>query len=186
MKVQQSKRSNANLCKVDRIFNYYNTTKVNLIRYQISTKDEKMNDDHCFVYTLGQLGFSQEVLDVISSKLEIMTMTKRHLNDFSTLLDCKIVLHYYRSNGRMTTTTYNKYNNVKTIDLALYNNHFFVYEQTIYSRYFTKNYYKCSKYKNAHKIIKFKGKYANRSNIRKADSLTLVRNFMDAGLFKKK
>ena len=166
-------------------FNFYNKSAIDLKRYQIYTKEEDISNEHCFTYALRQLKFPQAILNQVSLCLSNTALSKKFLKNIAAMLECNIILHYYRSNGRMTTTNYIEGNHEKTIDLALYKKHYFVYEETKYSKFFTNNYKKCMKYKQPHKIIKFKGTTPNRAGNRKANSLTLVRNFMEAGLFKK-
>ena len=172
--------------KVGARFNFYNKTNIDLNRYQIYNEDEKVSNEHCFTYTLRKLHFPQHILNTVALALPNSALSKTSLKDFAGLIGANINLHYYRGDGFEKCTTYKcPTPEEKSIDIALYKKHYFVYEKTKFSKFFTKNYKKCMKHKQPHKITKFKGKYPNRARGCKATSLALVRNFMDAGLFKK-
>lgn len=165
-------------------FNYYNKSQIDLRRYQIFTEDEKIDNQHCLVYALSQLGFKRDILNEVSLCIPNTALKKKHLRNIATLIKADIALCYFRGDGTKRSTIYKTPYNA-TVYLALYCGHYFVYEKTNYSLFFTNNYEECMKHKQPHKIIKFDARgRAKRSADRKADSLMLIKNFMKAKLFK--
>lgn len=111
-------------------FPYYNISGIDLTRQQIySTKKEINNDtEHCLIYALrmSELFTEEEILEL---RLEMVShLCKSYLKQIGDRLKCNIILKEYlkntdKSDKKNYTTGY-----AKTIELGLYENHYFLNE----------------------------------------------------------
>ena len=180
--------------KAGAYFKYLNTTDIDLSRYQIinklSDKQEKKNmaKDNCLTYALNILNIEKDKINNVKlSVREGSHIAKKNLVKVSDTIGKTIILHYIRNNKNMQEKQYfnkGKYN--ETIDLAIYQDHFFIYEKTNFTVYASKHYEEIKDLKDYNRISgKIKKKYVRQSRAKKCDSLTLIKNMFEAGNFVK-
>jgi hypothetical protein len=148
-------------------FKSYNIhPEVDLSKYQIYTKDQKINKQNCLIYSLKKAGISDDLLNNIIIKFstiinkpdinnDICSKTFEYIkrekfNEICSIIGRKITVAIQNSNGKNKKgevdkkIIYTEYG--KDIDddcpivLAIYDNHIFNYEETIYKQYSIKNY----------------------------------------------
>jgi len=142
-------------------FNYYNNHKgVNLTEYQIYRKDQKINKQNCLIYSLEKAGIEKELITKVmlkystslNSKTDICSKTfeyikRENFNDICKIINRKIKVYIHNSNGKFKDKiTFSEYgkdtidNDLKPVELAIYDNHIFNYEETIYKKYSIEHY----------------------------------------------
>lgn len=130
-----------------KMFARRNTSKHNLIRYQIisSPEDVSICREHCLLYALRMAGISESKMDKVRplitsghypmSKLSaIAKLINRHIHLRSYLMRQKTHNKYSKGEKALCihSTHYNRKEGNKTIYLALYQNHYMVCDQVIY------------------------------------------------------
>jgi hypothetical protein len=165
-------------------FNKRNNTDIDLTRYQILRKndDEEIINEHCFIHSLKMSGLGDDKLNIIKLHVKKGVMfSRKHIQEICNMLKIKVVLYFKRNAGRSFETTKtiygNKYDDVYYI--ALYNNHYFIYENVDFSVFYIKNYQTCVKNKyptNTVKIVKTdKKQYPHvKDDYKKIDSLQMI------------
>lgn len=182
---------NRNRNKSGLYFGYYNTTDIDLSKYQIYREEQDLtNSEHCLIHTLRNAGIENSLLTRIGTTFQQSNhFLKNELYEISTLIDKKIVLHEYDTNDTLRKQTYGT-DRKDSIDIALYKNHYFTMEDTKYTYYSTRNYTRCHEYKNPHTItaLEKRGDRIVPIRDRKANittSITLIHNLFKSSLFKK-
>lgn len=187
-------------------FPYINTTKVNLLQYQIFTeidttditiKDEKK--EHCLLYALYNCGVSKTLLNNIrlayfsqsDETFNRQSIRKTDLKQIAKMIKRDILLHQYHGQEKSSDVkkTIYKCGEEKSEDpaeIAIYEGHFFKYEQTIYSKYSINNYEDVKDLKDFHNITKKRTNSYDRTPLKyKINSLLLVHKLFKNGYFKK-
>lgn len=175
-------------------FTYINTTKIDLSKYQIYNQEQAYNVkdiEQCLIYALGQAGINKAALNQIKlSFVSGSSIRKTDLPKIANIIGCNIVLHYTNENRNKTQIYKTKLPNInQPIDIAIYDNHYFVFEKTIYARFAIENY---EQYKDIHHFAhiyradpsKTSGYKINKTE-RKTDSLTLINTLFKNGYFKR-
>lgn len=189
-------------------FEYINTSKVGLNRYQIYSEEEMdetdseglpvFNErmkkrDNCLIFTLRLCGISPAVLNRI--KLAFTTRfiakyndkgdrkihrsmaytSKKNLKDVADIIRKNVVLHWINPQKELKTSEFkSSTETTEKIDIAIFKNHYFIYEKTIYSKFAVTNNEKLGNEKRFGDIIAVKdGKncYDTRT---KMSSLSLI------------
>ena len=162
-------------------FRYLNTTSINLERYQIISKDSDMKllNEHCLIYALKMLNVEECFLNSIKSTFECGSyFAKKNLNKVCDILKQNIILTCFDGTKKRTS----KFGNYKTsLNLALYQDHYFTNEPTKYTLYSSKNYQSIKDEKEFFNIYK-KGRRTT-ENKQRCDSLVLVKNLLETGNF---
>jgi hypothetical protein len=191
-------------------FPYINTSNLDLTKYQIynqnEANDEKLKE-HCLIHTLKQnnlndvlindLKFTFQTQEDIKKndpkinelKLSFSSLTnfkKIHLKKISKILKKNISLHEYRIDDKINEIIY-KYEGetVNNINIAIYKNHFFIFEQTNYSKYFIDNYEDLKNIENNFDIVGIKNGEYKYDSTKKINSLCLIKKLFNNGYFKK-
>ena len=166
-------------------FKYINTSKIDLTRYQIirNTDDINIINENCLIYALRLLKINENLLTSIKSKIEYGAyINKKNLKDIAPIIQKNIYLHQYRIKNNtpekfiikiVSDATYD------TIHLALYDAHYFIYEEMNMTKYAINNYNTINDIKDYHLINKTKN-----NNNEKADSLYVIKKLKDHGQFK--
>jgi hypothetical protein len=185
--------------KAGKFFKYINTTSIPLQRYQINTDEKnwllngivqqrKFNTTHCLIHTLELHGVSE--VDINTIRLAFKTgshFPRSKLIDVANIIKKTIVLHSYSNDSnkqiKINKKKIGKYD--ESIDIAIFEDHFFIFEKTDYTTYSSKNYKDIKDIKNFKNIIKKKkGKYEKSSNNKyKCNSLQLISNLFKDGNF---
>ena len=171
--------------KNGRFFKYLNTTDIDLTRYQIIKNDSQLNilQEHCIIQTLLYAGISPETCNRVK-----LTFTSAYefprckLSDVSKIIEHQIILYFVKDNKSsnkmiINNQIYGKFD--KTIKMALYKDHYFIFEDVNYSIYSIKNYDKVKELKDWHLITKQKnnGSYTRETaRFNKINSLELIYN----------
>jgi hypothetical protein len=171
-----------------KFFAYINTTNLDLAKYQIYNQEQVYNlekREHCLIHTLLESGINKALVNEIKLTFKKgCSFKKSDIKKVSEIIDKTIILNNLKPNGTIKKTTYNKGKDI--INIALHENHYFIYEDTIYSKYFIDNYEKCKEFENPYNIVKLqKEKYPRYDEGRKINSLLMVEKLLKAGYFKK-
>lgn len=182
-----------------RFFNYINTTTLDLKKYQIFTQDDvnfrkvNKNIENCLIHSLDLSGVDKERLNSI--KLCFISGTSIKRKDLQTIVNLiarNICIHQLDNNKKVRKTTFTCKNseNTNTINIALYENHYFKLEDTEYSTFYIKNYEELKNIPLPNDIIKKKvvnGKtyYERDEKTKKINSLMLVDILFNNNYFQK-
>jgi hypothetical protein len=173
-----------------RFFPYTNTTELDMSRYQIFTQKQAYNKQihtdikHCFIQALELSGLENAILNRVVLAIETGAhFAKKHIKTVEETIKRKIIIHTYTHEYIKKA----KYGEGEVLNIALYQGHYFVFEDTIYTRFFVNNYEKLKNYKNAHDITRL-SQHSEKpvyGSVGKLNSLTLVKLLFDSGHFKK-
>lgn len=174
--------------KNGKFFNYLNGTVIDLTRYQIIKEDDDFDilKEHCFIHTLKMCGISEEkISNVKTNVITGCNLSRSNFDAICDMIETKIVLHNFRKDeDKITKSVYGKkYEN--EISMALYKDHYFIYELTKFNKYYIKNYRECVKQNyntNIYKVSNGLPRYCQQ-NYRKIDSLQLVKTLFDSNHF---
>jgi len=157
-------------------FDYYNKTDIELKRYGIFKEYNSEMEMNCFIYAMKQLGYKKDVLLKIYPYCVNDTISICKLKDIARELKIYIELLIIREDNTKNKTRLIKYGNKEhtKISIGLLNNHYFINEKTIYSKYSIINYNKIKNIDNWNDIyIKTNNKY-KKSKERKINSFKLI------------
>ena len=184
-----------------RFFPYLNTTEVPLSEYQIFNQKEAYNEklikkrEHCLIHTLIKAGIKKTIVNNIKmSYVSGVNIRKKDLHIISNIIKRDINLKTL--NGLKTKTQKIECSLLKDkpepIQIALYQNHYFLFEDTKYTKFSITHYDELKDeedFHNIYKIIKNKkgGKdyYIRDETKSKINSLLLVHKFLKADKFGK-
>ena len=181
-------------------FPFYNKTNIDLSKYQIYKEENDLtNSEHCLIYTLRQAGIENNVLSRIATTFIYSNhYLKKELHKVSNIINRKICLNEYDPSNTLRKYYYgddfvadgsdNK--EKECINIALYKNHYFIFENTIYTHFVTRNYDRCKEYKRFHNITSIEKRDEKVYTIRDkkfqtVSSLTLVKRLLDHGHMKR-
>jgi len=174
-----------NMFKSGSFFRYLNTTDINLERYQIisNTTDKKIMDDHCLTYCLKQYNIDEEIINRVKTTFETGSFfPKKNLKEVSNIIKKNINLVWYDAKGNRRNCKYTKTYD-ETINIALYEDHYFINEITNYTPYSSKHYKEIKHIKDFNKIYRKDNKYYVKNDKLKIDSLTLIKNLFETDNF---
>ena len=194
-----------------KFFPYWNKTNLDLERYQIFSKDgnylmnREMEKVPCIVHSLYQIlpydlvtGMVIRLMSQNPNNPEYLQWTCNCHNSEHLHFICKEYkvycrLHYYdeyaiRPQFRIIERGVPKNESKYQIELAMYKEHYFVYEKTKYTRYFIQHYEELKDLKDPYKIIgkRKSGTYQRDSRSKYClNSLELMIEMMNQNLFEK-
>lgn len=154
---------------VGRFKNYNTHEGVDLSKYQIYKKDQQINKTNCLIYSLKMAGVDEKLINNImikfssnvstneeESKTDICSKTfeyikRQDFEEVAKIINQKINVFIWKKDGKnkndkieycKRSYSYGKNinNDLTPILLAIYDNHIFNYEETIYKKYAIKNY----------------------------------------------
>jgi len=174
------KAENANSRKYNGFFQYENTSSIPLEKYQIYTSEltnlEKRDQNQsCLIYALQQKGISKEVLESVMVSMQDLTINipLSKMNEIANIINKRIMLYTYDEvEMQVIKPTAKKFTygnkNAEIINLAQYKNHIFIYEDTIYTKFYLENLKEINALENEdnkhlinEKITKTKNKISN-------------------------
>jgi len=140
---------------------------VNLERYQIFPKSK--DSENCLIHTLSLMPeISATQINQIKLALTAgASIAKKNLKTISEILKMTIILHHMEEQHRVQK--FGKFEN--EINIALYMNHYFIYEETKYTNYSIKNYNNIKHRKNWWNLYKKNDSSTTKSKI---SSLQLI------------
>ena len=182
--------------KDGQFFGRINTTSINLTDYQIYNQDEAYNSkilskrEHCLINALLKSGVEEEKVNEIKLMYEKgCNIKKKDLKEIAKMIGKNIKL--YSMDEKVNNTKINIYkcdDTLKsiTIEIAIYESHYFQYEKTKYSRYSIKHYNELKNVFDSKDIVrKEHGQYKYDNEGHKINSLSLVNILFKNGFFKK-
>jgi hypothetical protein len=142
-----------------------NTTKIDLTRYQIYN-DENYDPEqqHCIIYALEQQGVEKDLLTrVLSGFQDCYNFPISKLPNLAESIKRTIHLYTFRhdeSEKEGDKIMCKKYEvpDTEPVNIALYKNHYFTYEDSIYSKYSVEHYEDVKEEKEFNDIIKKDGR----------------------------
>ena len=184
--------------KAGKFFDGINTTKIDLTQYQIYTQDDaydsnKMSTrEHCMIHSLLECGVSESYCNSIKLAFtDNFQIKKKDIKKVANIIERNITIYSKNStsdkHARNTTYKSKVDKGFEAVKIALYEDHYFVYNQTEYSSYSINNYDEVCNEDNFKNIVKknTKGNYTRNNSKSKINSLLLVDKFFNQGKFKK-
>ncbi len=178
-----------------RFFPHINTTEMDLSRYQVYNQSQAYDlksREHCLIQALIHCGLPQANISDIKLAFEIgCNIRKSDLSKIAEMIKTNIHLTHY--DGKKVRRKLYKFKQpvigsiqVKTYEIALFENHYFINEKTIYSKYSIQNYEDVKDIQNFHDIERKHQKiYRANPDGAKLDSLNLLRILLKKKLFLK-
>ena len=174
-------------------FNYLNNTDLDLTKLQIIREkdDVKILKEQCLLHVLSLNGINKSLLNNIKLSLPGRAIPKKDIEKICRIIKKKIVINFYRNKqeNHLSKEIHGKeYEEI--IEVALYENHYFIYEKSEYSKYYIDNYERLKDIRNGKDIIKTKkfksGKQTYEYNKnKKCTTLYLVNKLFKDGYFRK-
>jgi hypothetical protein len=178
-------------------FKRINTSIIDLSKYQIIRKSDPIEliDEHCLIYAFRKLNIPEKYIMSVTSHFETGAyIAKASLHEIAKIIKRNIIVRQYaRDTGNKSGISQKKQNfkvneEYETIELCIYDDHYFVYEKMDITEYAIKNYEKLKNienFKNINKILIKNGKpYYTRTSTGMADNLFVIRQLDLQGYFK--
>jgi hypothetical protein len=141
-------------------FRYYNETNLNLDRYGVFVKDRTNYNDNCLYLALKNGGLDEVKLNVLRNLFITRDIPTNRLKLICEKLEICIVLK------KMKNTKDDKYNNIRTTtygdntkpiyNIGLIDSHYFILEDTPFTKCYLENYEKLQDKIEGHRIYKFR------------------------------
>lgn len=172
------------------LFKYFNKSNINLERYQIKkTNEDNISPEHCIIHTLKLYGIPRDILNNIKLSFQNgYNFPVCKLNKLCDEIKCKINLFMVRDNNTANKHIYynrmygdKKYNRV--LDIALYKEHYFIYEPVNYTLFSIKKYETINHLKNYNLATQKNGLGIQSINPKFINSLSLLHNMFNINLF---
>jgi len=180
------------LIKDGDFFPFINISKLDLTKYQIYTQDQlkdfinkKQKIENCLIWTLRQYDINEAVLNEVKLILNNGSYIKKiDLIKICPIIKLNIRLHTHNKNEqKIKIQKIISNNEFEFIDIALIHNHYFKFEDTIYSSCFIKNYEVLKDLENPYNITQIKTinnkNYYIQNDKQKINSLNLVVNMRE-------
>jgi hypothetical protein len=151
---------------------YHKLDKIDLTRYGIYRNEEEANyETNCLEIALKSAGYD---INSIKTILKTRFIPQKDLDTIAKYLKIHIKLTTYQIDGNTRTIHYNK-SESKQINIALYDEHYFLIEKTNYTSYSIKNYNDINELKDFNKIYIKKNNIYEKSDNRFISSLDLIK-----------
>lgn len=184
--------------KAGHYFKYINTSKIDLTKYQILNENDKAHivQSNCLIYAFEQLNIKTALINRVKLAAGVgVYIAKNQLEKISGIIQKKIILHSFkiaekkegteeaaRTETKQRTTTYGA-SFKEEIHLAIFKDHYFIHEPTIYNIFSIKNYNKCSNFSNFGEVSKIQRNKPIYKTTSKCDSLQLIKYLMEEKQF---
>jgi len=189
--------------KDGRFFPHINTSNLDLSRYQIFNQEQAYNKklierrEHCLIFTLLQAGIEVDVCNRIKlSYVSGQNISKKDLKNIALIIDRNITL--YTIDDKPTSKKLVQQqkiiitnpSEIEPIKIALYEEHYFLYEETKYSEFFIKHYQELKDVENPNSVreikhIKGKTYFGRKEGLDRISSLLMVYNLKLQNCFSK-
>lgn len=172
-------------------FPYYSKIDYDLTRYQIYQSAPDGYIENCLIHALRQLGISESRLTNVKQYVRCGVVPQSNLKHICDELGIKIKLWKTRTQKKKewsktyiieTSTTIGTEG--ETYNIALNNEHYFIYEPTNINCYPIEHYEECCEHEDWHRIYKFRNGHPFRED-RGKSSLWVVRNMIKNELVEK-
>lgn len=195
---KESLFKNKGISKSGDYFKYMNHSDIDLTRYQIirPTDNQDIINENCLIYALKVLNIEQKYIQSIKSHIKKGAyVSKSNLWEIGDIIKKNIHLHQYqkmKKEGDSVQQYVQKYiinDDFETIELSLYDDHFFIYENIDMTECAIKNYSTLKDIPNYQTITKIRTKkdkiyYERDSKKNKIDCLTAIKQLGVQGYFK--
>ena len=181
--------------KDGRFFPFINTTNLDLLQYQIFNQenayDEKLLDkrEHCILYSLKQCGVDIALINQVKmSFVSGCNVRKSDLPKIAAIIRQNIIICSMKPCGTIKKTTVKSPGISKgNVHIAIYENHYFKFEETIYSKFLIDNYDELKNERDKEDIIRRNNKtgFIRDESKSKINSLLMVHKLHNQGHFKK-
>jgi len=189
-----NKLEKENVNKSGGFFPYINTSDIDLERYQIYTQEQaydksiQENREHCLIHCFRLSGVDSSLIESVKLQFkEGAHIAKKNLKEIATLINRIIVIHQYYNDKGDHTNEIRKHKYGATgdvLNIALFESHYFLYEDTKLTTYATKNYNKVKDLDNYEDISEWNvSKYKRNKKAKRANTLFLVSNLMKQDFF---
>lgn len=173
---------NIKVKKSGSFFKYYSLIDIDLSRYGILKKfDLEYYNDNCFYHSLRNQGLNEEKLNELKIFIKGSHLSFCNIPKVCEKLNIEILLHRYRNDGRQETIKYGESKEIYNI--AFYDDHYFVYDQSPFTSYSLENYYDIKHIPNYNIIYRRRqrGKkfIYTRDVSRRINSLSMVKLLID-------
>ena len=182
-------------------FEYINTTDIDLSKYQIFNQEQAYEEEntekseHCLMHSMLQCGVSVTLVNAVKlAFVEGCKIRKKDLTEVANLIGRDIVLHYMNStegdNDIYKKVHKSELQDYEPIHISIYENHFFIFEKTTFSKFSIKNYELVKEENNFNNIvrkrpIKNRITFTRKEDTAKINSLLMVHTLFEAKYFKK-
>jgi len=148
-------------------FKYFHNTSLNLTRYQIYNKHEKINYEPCLYYSIfNHLNYNDSFdnnIDALKLSIFEKDIKMSDIASQANSLECKITITFFDEKKQTRTRVYGSQYTCE-INLGLIDNHYFINEQTdITTKFFTgrkgTQHKKLTSYELIYRLFKEKDKY---------------------------
>ena len=178
-----------------RFFPHINTTNLDLSRYQMFNQNQAYSKavmdkrEHCLLHSLSMSGVNKSKINEIKLMYARgVNIKKKDIRNICNIIKRKIIIHTLKPDNKINkqvNTPFDIENLGEDVNIALHENHYFIFEKTIFSKYFINNYNNICNVENNHKIVRvMNGKYI-RSEKAKINSLLLSHKLLSDNLFVK-
>lgn len=178
--------------KDGKYFEYTNMTDIPLERYQIYKTTSKQSKEHCLMFALSKCGIKKGSINAIKQSFIAGHSIKRSsIPDISKLIGRDINLYTIDKDNEQAVQRFKCGKEGKAVNLAIYLEHYFIFEDTAFSRFSIKNYDEVKSLHNFKDIIsKSKDSYEFWKEGKKhtkslCNSLRLIDTLFKAGHFEK-
>ena len=183
-----------------RYFNAVNKTAIDLSEYQIfnqeyydNIKKERQankfyeeNIKHCIIHTLELQGIEKvKIQRVLTSFDNCFNFPISKLQDLAKAIERTIYLYTYDINDKIRCKKY-EFEETTPLKMALYKNHYFIYNDSKYTKFSIENYEEIKDIENFNDIIKKRtdnNTYRHDKKSSKLNTLELVKKMNDLNMF---
>jgi len=180
-------------------FKYYNTIELDLSKYGIYHNIQESDySNNCLINSLIQSNkFTSDQIDAIKMYCKRRDTSLKTLHSISEEFNINFIINRYRNDSekieKKTINVTSKTENTLTIELSLFNNHWFLYEDVNTSKFFINHYNEIKlnvdnilNYTMVNRYCKRTKKYVTRKDAKDAlNSLSLVNLMYKNNLFKR-
>ena len=186
--------------KNGRFFPYLHNTTLDLKMYQIFTQSEAYNEklvskrDHCLIHSLVKLGFGDAEINTIKLNIKSgWSLSKKWLKDIVNVLKKDIRLYFIEERDNREKVEFNTIkcdgSDGSYVSICLYQEHYFVFEDTPYSKFSIEHYDEVKSMGDWERIVRVNNKndkkYYERRDDTKISSLMLVHTLFKANKFER-
>lgn len=113
-------------------FQYYHKLQIDLTRYQIYTRKQKIDYEPCLLYSFKVAGVEEAVIEQLQFLIQQKDVFLRELNKVAKAIGYRINVTYNDSRNKAVIRVYNK-DCKQEINLGLVDSHYFINEETNYT-----------------------------------------------------
>jgi hypothetical protein len=172
-------------------FKYYSKIDYDLTRYQIYNSAPEGYVENCLIHALRELGITEERLVNVKQFVRCGVVPQSNIKKLCQEIGISIILYKTRAQKQKTGKIFikeykTKYGTSKDeYPIALYGEHYFIYEKTKINSYPMENYEECKDYKDWFNIRGIVNGNVRRENNRGKTSLWIIRHLISNGLVEK-